>query len=330
VLRQFGSKVIHRMSQPTAFIIMPFAEQFEDLWHFGIRETLAGLGFVCVRADQITSPGFIVSQVYDQILSADLIVAEMTGRNPNVFYEVGWAHALGKPTILCASKGEEISAFDTLPYRHVLHNGQAYILRERLNAIVPQLLIEPPPLPPDAKLLWAWPSAEHEPPLLEWRADPKRCGGRKQLDVLGGQSIEPAESGHKVLRVHNTITNWNHKPEWSIIRIVNKSSALKLGDEVTVSLMVRADTEAVIMSSGDGKKLAPDGSKVWAKGFTDAERRVSSPLWRWIFFSSIVEPCNDGQDPTALGGVSAYIRFRTNGSIWIRQINLYSRGMLGE
>jgi len=312
------------MSQPKVFVIMPFAKEFEDLWQLGIRETLTSLGCICDRADAFKQPGFIVSQIHDQILSADLIIAEMTGLNPNVFYEVGWAHALNKPTILCASSSDELSVFDTQAYRHVLHDGQAYILRERLKSIVPEVLKLNARVPLGAELVWAWPSNEYEPPLLEWKANPERCAGRTHLDISGGQAFELTEIGQKILRVQDTTRNWNHIPEWSIITLGRRLPTFKLGDEVIVSMVVRADKEAVIESSGDGTKRAADGSKEWAQGYTVVEKRISSPLWSQILLSSVVKLSKDGQDPTT-AGVSAYIRFWTSGSLWVRQIALYRR-----
>lgn len=312
------------MSQPNVFVIMPFATEFENLWEFGIRETVTKLGCICVRADQISNPGFVVSQIQEQILSADLIIAEMTGRNPNVFYEVGWAHALNKPTILCASSDSELSVFDTKPYRHFCHEGRALLLREKLNKVIPEILKASPRVPPGAELVWEWPSDDYEPPTLEWKADPKRCGGKTQLDILGGQSYELTETGRKILRVQDTTRNWNHKPDWSIILLRRKLRAFKLGDEVTVSMLVRAEGEAVIESGGDGTRLADDGPRLWAEGYTVTQQRISSPLWSSFLLPSVVRSTKDGQDPTSTG-VSAYIRFRTSGSIWVRSISVYRR-----
>jgi nucleoside 2-deoxyribosyltransferase len=103
---------------------MPFDSEMDDLWEIGIMETLSQLGYECVRADGMTSPGFVMSQVFEQIARADIVLGEMSGRNPNVFYEIGFAHALGKPTILLAKSKEDLEVFDTQGFRHFLHNGK--------------------------------------------------------------------------------------------------------------------------------------------------------------------------------------------------------------
>ena len=312
------------MRQPVVFVIMPFVRELEDLWQLGIRETLSDLGCICRRADALGRPGFILSQVYDEILSADLIVAEMTGQNPNVFYEVGWAHALDKPVVLCAASAEELSVFDTRAYRHVLHEGLAYVLRDKLNRIVPEVLKVSPRVPSDANVVWAWPSGDYEPAVFEWKADAARTHGQAQLDALGGQSIEAMETGVKLLRVQDTATRWNHLPGWSITRLLRRSPDLRLGDEVILSTVVRTDGEAEIEFCGDGTKSGPDGTRVWAPGFPSVTRRVSSPLWQHALFSSVIAPTKDGQDP-ASSGISVFMRFRTNGSIWVREVVLYRR-----
>ena len=311
------------MGQPRAFVIMPFGKQFEDLWQLGFRETLVGLGCICERADEIGKPGFVVSQIQEHIIAADLVIAEMTGKNPNVFYEVGWAHALAKRTILCASDATDLSAFDTRAYRHFLHDGLAHVLRDKLNAIVPEILKVDAGRRLVAELIWGWPSDDYEPPHLEWKADPKKTGGAVQPDLVGGQSVRVTDTGEPVWQVQNTIKNWNHMPDWSVARMLYRSKALKVGDEVIASVIVRSDSEAQIEFSGDGTKVS-DGTRVWARAFPAVDRRLSSPLWKEVVLPSIVTATEGGQDPAA-EGVSIHLRFKTTGSIWIRQLALHRR-----
>lgn len=60
-----------------------------------------------IRADETYRPGIIIANVAKQIIESKLIIADITPSNPNVFYEVGFAHALNKPTILIAEKPTE-------------------------------------------------------------------------------------------------------------------------------------------------------------------------------------------------------------------------------
>jgi hypothetical protein len=106
-------------TQPRCFVIMPFASEFNEVFRV-IRETVESQGYECVRADERYIVGTVMNDVNDQIEQADLIVADLTGRNPNVFYEVGYAAALRKPVIQIAQSSEDLP-FDvrhirTFPY----------------------------------------------------------------------------------------------------------------------------------------------------------------------------------------------------------------------
>lgn len=313
------------VTQRRVFVVMPFNPEFEDLWLLGIKEPLKSLGCLCTRADGIDSPGFVVSQIYKEIATADLVIAEMSGQNPNVFYEVGWAHALNKPTILFASKREDISVFDTQGYRHFQHDGKAHKLKETLLRIVPDILGNTQlPLPPAAELLWEWPSDSYEPPSLAWDAKPERCGGKPQLDRYGGQSIGSHTSGIPELSVTNTIVNWNHVPEWAIATLMKRSREFSLGDEVFFRFTARASGEATLEFSGDGTRHNENQAKIWAPGFTMSRSKLNSPFWETALLRSEVKPTEDGQDPSA-SGVSVYVRFRTADVLRIKHIALYRR-----
>jgi hypothetical protein len=312
------------MTPPRVFVIMPFAEEFDDLWQLGIRDTLVNLGCVCDRADAIETPGFIMSQIYDQIARADVIIAEMTGQNANVFYEVGYAHALDIPTVLCARDRNELRAFDTQSYRHILHQGRAHILRDHLNTIIPELITPRLRLPQHTAAVYSWPDGPDSPPILEWHPNLERTGGQYSIDELGGQALETTGRGEPLLVVRDTKVNWNHLPHWSITTLVRRSKAIRLGHEVLASLVLRTDGEADINMIGDGSRMTEGGTRVWAQGFPSVERRVASPTWAQIELASAVAPTDEGDDPTA-NGLSVYIRFRTGGRIWVRRIALYVR-----
>ena len=105
----------------TALLLMPFAPEFEECDRDIFRPALAQLGYTVVRADELSGPRPIMDDLRRQICEADLLVAEMTGRNPNVFYELGLAHAIGKPVILVSQREEDVP-FDL---RHVRVLGYA-------------------------------------------------------------------------------------------------------------------------------------------------------------------------------------------------------------
>lgn len=118
--------------KPLVFVLMPFKPEFDDIYQLGIRDTCQRVGLHCQRADEQIFEGTILDNVYSQIARADIIVAEMTGRNPNVFYETGYAHALGKTVILLTQRAEDIP-FDLTQYPHIVYESRITNLKEELE-----------------------------------------------------------------------------------------------------------------------------------------------------------------------------------------------------
>jgi nucleoside 2-deoxyribosyltransferase len=80
---------------------MPFGKEFDFVLRT-IRETVESFGFEYDRADESFVTETIVEKIKEQISRADLIIADLTGKTPNVFYEVGYAAALNKKLIQLA------------------------------------------------------------------------------------------------------------------------------------------------------------------------------------------------------------------------------------
>lgn len=90
------------------FVLMPFNKEFDKAYQKYIQPTLECNGWQCRRADEIHKPSEIINLIWEQIFRADLIIADLTGRNPNVFYELGYTHALGKNTVLLTQSIEDV------------------------------------------------------------------------------------------------------------------------------------------------------------------------------------------------------------------------------
>jgi hypothetical protein len=119
--------------KPFVFVLMPFAPEFDDIYKLGIRAACVEAGGYCERVDEQQYDGDILQRVYNQIRTADLIIADMTGRNPNVFYEVGYAHALDKRVILLTKDAADIP-FDLKHYPHIVYEGSIARLKDALCA----------------------------------------------------------------------------------------------------------------------------------------------------------------------------------------------------
>ena len=100
----------------TAFVIMAFDKEFDAIYSDLIKPSLEKIGYEVKRADSLLSQQNILKDIVREIASADLIIAELTSLNPNVFYELGIAHALRKPTILLTQSIEELP-FDLRSFR---------------------------------------------------------------------------------------------------------------------------------------------------------------------------------------------------------------------
>lgn len=118
--------------RPFAFVLMPFTPDFDDIYKLGIKSTCEGAGFLAERVDEQRFSENILERIYRQISAADLVVADMTGRNPNVFYEVGYAHALEKRCVLLTADADDIP-FDLKHHRHIIYGHSISKLCEGLS-----------------------------------------------------------------------------------------------------------------------------------------------------------------------------------------------------
>ncbi len=118
--------------KPFVFTLMPFLSSFDDIYKLGIKATCEELNSYCERVDEQIFQGSILDRIFNQIVKADVIVADMTGRNPNVFFEVGYAKALDKKLILLTSSADDIP-FDLKHYTHVEYNNSIVKLKESLK-----------------------------------------------------------------------------------------------------------------------------------------------------------------------------------------------------
>ena len=102
-------------SEKICFVIAPIGEPESDirkrsdrvLKHI-IRPAVESCGYKAVRADEIAEPGMITNQIIRHVVDDPLVIADLTGQNPNVFYELAIRHYIGKPLIQIINKVEDI------------------------------------------------------------------------------------------------------------------------------------------------------------------------------------------------------------------------------
>lgn len=109
---------------PYAFVIMPFSKDIVkgDVWNLAMKSAIRAVGLSAFRADTETLPEQIMDQVYADISEAKVIIADLTGFNPNVFYELGIAHGIDRPVIQIISEKEKCLPFDIQGIRTIRYD----------------------------------------------------------------------------------------------------------------------------------------------------------------------------------------------------------------
>lgn len=102
------------MSTQTCFIIMPFNNRFNDVYDQHIKPLIENQlkSVKCIRIDKYPRTGNIINHIIQEIKRSLFIIADITGYNSNVFYEIGFAHALKKNVIFIKNKSLGLLPFD--------------------------------------------------------------------------------------------------------------------------------------------------------------------------------------------------------------------------
>ncbi len=123
-----------------AFVLMPFREEYREVYDEVYKKACNDNGFDCLRVDDISRPGSITRDIVEGIIEADVIIADLTGRNPNVFYELGIAHTIGRKTIMTAQSRQDVP-FDIANYRVFIYD-QSIAGSKKLHAALDASLKE--------------------------------------------------------------------------------------------------------------------------------------------------------------------------------------------
>ena len=110
-------------STPQAFVVMQFSDAFNALYTDVIKPTCERFGLKAIRADDIYQSGLIINDIARSIEEASVIIADVTTDNPNVFYEVGYAHGIKKATILLSDRTRETLPFDVSGFRTLFYDN---------------------------------------------------------------------------------------------------------------------------------------------------------------------------------------------------------------
>ena len=122
--------------KPKVFAIMKFEKDFNELYKEVIIPQFEKYGYRVVRADECYNTTSIIQDITREIIEATIIIADITMDNANVFYEVGYAHALKKTTILLADANKrEKLPFDLSGFRTIFYSNSIGGKREIENTL---------------------------------------------------------------------------------------------------------------------------------------------------------------------------------------------------
>lgn len=131
--------------QSFVFVAMPFGGEYSsEIYEEAIRPAVEACGLKCKRADEIFDTDVIIESIENDIRDCLLVIADLTARNPNVFYEVGYARSLDKEVVLMTQKSDDVP-FDLQHRRYIpygISRREQELLRETLkktlSAVIPR------------------------------------------------------------------------------------------------------------------------------------------------------------------------------------------------
>jgi guanylate kinase len=113
-------------ARPFAFVIMPFKKgEFDKIYRYAIKPVVDAEGLQCLRGDEISSEPMIFSDVQRHIERAELVIADISGGNPNVFLELGISLRVEKPIVIISQGKAEHAPFDVKGLRLIEYDNTA-------------------------------------------------------------------------------------------------------------------------------------------------------------------------------------------------------------
>ncbi|HLX00271.1 MAG TPA: hypothetical protein VKR82_16645 [Candidatus Acidoferrales bacterium] len=207
--RKGAKRKKRRSSKRCCFVISPFGGWNDRYYEEVYKPSVERVGLLPQRADDIYRPSAIVHDIWGYIKNSKVMLADVTGKNANVFYELGLAHAAGKPVVLITRSIDDVP-FDLRHLRVIEYDVQDPEWSEILGAKIEQALqevLEAPTLavPPaflDAK---KGELAQAESPLgkqvLQLQEELRRVQRKMESsDSSDGPRIDPPEARSLIRR----------------------------------------------------------------------------------------------------------------------------------
>jgi hypothetical protein len=116
----------------TCFVMMPFGHWFDTYYKELFIPAINEAGMESLRADELFSTGTVIEQIWEQIQKSKILLADLTGKNANVFYELGLAHAAHKPVVFTSGNLEDVP-FDLRHLRVIIYDVSDPFWGEKLK-----------------------------------------------------------------------------------------------------------------------------------------------------------------------------------------------------
>ena len=123
------------------FVLMPFREPFNQYFTEIYAPAIEEAGLIPKRADSLFKAGSVMRDIWEFIQNAVVIIAELTEKNPNVFYELGLTHAIGKPSILVSRSMYDVP-FDIRSERTILYDVEQARWSDKLQEVITKAIQE--------------------------------------------------------------------------------------------------------------------------------------------------------------------------------------------
>ena len=127
---EMGKSSTEIAKKKKCFIIMPIADidgyesgHFSRVYSHVIKPACERSGFIPIRADEVASSNYIVIDILSKIIESDIVICDLSGKNPNVLYELGIRQAFNLPTVLIKDKKTD-NIFDIQGLRHTEYNHE--------------------------------------------------------------------------------------------------------------------------------------------------------------------------------------------------------------
>ena len=116
------------------FVMMPINKGYDEVYEHVIKPVLNDLGILAIRGDEIYSANPIIEDIWDQIQICNWLIADLTGKNPNVLYELGLCHGNDRDVILLTQSIDDVP-FDLQHWRCIEY-GQSIAGAKKLKSAI--------------------------------------------------------------------------------------------------------------------------------------------------------------------------------------------------